>query len=142
MVQDRIQKIRSNQKTVFFFGILAGLIAYIVTGSLGLYLLKISWADYAISSKDKSYTFEMLLARLFVGIFASMVAGITTIKISNDNGKSAWLVGVITFCGATYIHFVKVWTDYPVWYHFSYLLPIIPLIGLSPYFFKRKLFQY
>ena len=140
MVQTNRQKIRTNTKTIeIFFGVLAGLVAYMIVGSLGLYLLKISWADYAISSKNKSYTSAMLLSRLFIGIFASITAGIGTTKITNDNGKSAWFVGAIVFCVAAYIHFFSVWTDYPVWYHFAYLFPIIPIIALSHYiFYKRK----
>jgi hypothetical protein len=138
MVQANRKKIMTNQKTLnVFFGILAGFVAYMVIGSLGLYLLKISWADYAISSKDKSYTFAMLLSRLFIGIFASIAAGVSATKIANDKGKSAWFAGVIVFCVAAYIHFVRVWTDYPVWYHFAYLLPIIPIIGISHYFFAN-----
>ena len=116
-------------KTVL--GILVGLVAYMIIGSLGLSLLSIIWADHAISSKDKSFTFAMLLSRLLIAIFASIVAGIGATKISNDNGKSAWFVGAIIFCIAAYIHFFMVWSDYPVWYHFAYLLPIIPIIGLS-----------
>jgi hypothetical protein len=128
-----------NIKKVFL-GILTGLIAYMIIGLLGLYLLRISWADYAISNKDKSYTLIMLLSRLFVGIIAAIVAGISATKIANDNGKSAWYVGAIVFCVAAYDHFFRIWNDYPAWYHFAYLLPLLPVIGLSGYFIhKRKL---
>lgn len=142
MVQTNKQKIRTSPKaTKVFLGILAGLAAYAIIGSLGLYLLKISWADYAIASEDKSYTLAMLLSRLFIGILASIAAGISATKIANDKGKSAWFVGAIVFCLAAYTHFVKVWADYPVWYHFSYLLPIIPITGLSHFFANRDMFN-
>lgn len=131
----------TNQKTLLLFlGILAGLIAYTIIGSLGLYLLRISWADYAIHSRDKSYTLEMLLSRLSIGILAAVASGISAAKIANDNGRSAWFVGAILFCVGSYFHFnTAVWTEYPVWYHFAYVLPIIPITGLSNYYFcKRK----
>ena len=96
-----------------------------IVGSFGLYLLLKCWPAYAIASKDKSYTFEMLLSRLSVGILASVLAGIIATKVANDEGKTAWFVGVIVFCVAAYIHFFRVWTDYPVWYHFAYLIPIL-----------------
>ena len=137
MVQTGAPHVKSKSKTMFF-GVLAGLSAYMIIGSIGLYLLKICWADYASSSIDKSYTLAMLLSRLFVGILASICTGISTTKIANNSVRSAWFVGAIVFCGAAYIHFVRVWIDYPVWYHFAYLLPIIPVIGISHYFFKRK----
>lgn len=133
----------NRQKTIkVFLGILAGLAAYAIIGSLGLYLLKISWAAYAIASENKSYTLPMLLSRILVGILASIAAGISAAKISNDKGKSAWFAGVIVFCWAAYIHIFKVWTDYPIWYHLAYLLPIIPIIGLSHYLFTNgKIFN-
>ena len=115
-------------------GTLSGLIAYVIIGSFGLYLLLRCWPDYSLASKDKSYSFEMLLSRLSIGILASLFAGIITTKIAKDKGKSAWIVGVIVFFIAGYIHFFRVWQDYPIWYHFAYLVPIIPVTGLSPYF--------
>ena len=131
----------TNQKILLlFFGTLAGIAAYTIIGSLGLYLLRIGWADYAIRSEDKSFTLEMLLSRLFIGILAAVTAGISAEKIANDNGRSAWFVGAIVFCVGSYIHFITaVWGEYLLWYHFSYVLPIIPITKLSPYFFcKRK----
>jgi hypothetical protein len=122
----------------FYIGIITGLIIYALIGLLGMYILKMGWADYKIASVDKSYTIQMLLSRLLVAIFASVAAGICGSKIANDKGKSSWFVAVIVFCIAGYIHFVRVWADYPVWYHFAYLLPIIPTIGLSHYFFTKK----
>jgi hypothetical protein len=115
----------------FYLGIITGLIVYAIIGSLGLYLLKICWADYNIASRDKSYTIQMLLSRLLVAMLASIITGISSCKIANDKGKSSWFVAVIVFCIAAYIHFLRVWADYPIWYHFAYLLPIIPTIGLS-----------
>jgi hypothetical protein len=134
-----MNKENKKSKQKIFYGISAGLIIYIIFGSIGLYLLRICWAQYAIASIDKSFTFEMLLCRLSVGIIASVIAGISTTKITNDNGKNAWTVGTIIFCIVAYIHFVHIWRDYPAWYHFAYLIPIIPITGLSHYFIcKRK----
>jgi uncharacterized membrane protein YeaQ/YmgE (transglycosylase-associated protein family) len=130
----------TNPKTKhLIFGILAGLIAYAMIGSFGLFMLHISWADYAVASKDKSYTSTMMIFRLSVGILAAIIAGISATKIANDEGKSAWYVGIILFCVGSYNHFLtSVWTDYPVWYHLVFVIPIIPIIGLSHYLLPRK----
>jgi fructose-specific phosphotransferase system IIC component len=80
----------------------------------------------------------MHLTRQFVGILAYIPAGITATIVANDKGKSAWFVGIIVFFCGSYIHFMtKTWTEYPVWYHFTYVLPIIPIIGLSHIFFSN-----
>lgn len=116
----------------FSFGLLAGLIAYALVGKLGLHLLQLSWADYAAHSSDKSYTLPMLLARLIVGLLAAVVASVMATKLANDAGKSAWWVGALVFIGGSYVHLLTaVWTEYPIWYHWAYLLPILPVIGLS-----------
>ena len=138
MLQTKSQHNITNQKTIkLFFGILAGVAAYAIVGLSGLYLLKICWADYAIAAKDKSYTTEMLLSRLFIGIIAAIAAGISTSK-NSDSMKSVWFAAAVIFTYAAYTHFVKVWPDYPVWYHLSYLLPIIPVIVLSSYLLQKN----
>jgi hypothetical protein len=130
----------SVKKIKLFFGIAAGLIAYAIVGKLGLYLLQISWADYDLHNTDKSYTTAMLLARQLVGVTASAAAGIGAAKTANDNGRSAWLAGAIIFCGGSYIHFMTItWTHYPVWYHFTYVLLIIPVTVLSHFLYRRVL---
>ena len=129
-------KFSARKKTVY--GILTGLAVYAIIGSIGLYVLRICWYDYSIASKDKSYTFEMRLSRLSVGILASVFAGVLAAKVANDAGKTAWFVGAIVFCVAAYIHFFRVWHDYPVWYHFAYLVPIIPFTWLSHYLAGKK----
>jgi hypothetical protein len=120
------------------YGLACGLAAYILAGAIGLYLLRICWPAYAVASIDKSYTIEMLFSRLSVAVLAAILAGITAKAIAKDHGKTSWLVGVIIFFMAAYLHFFRVWDDYPAWYHFVYLLPIVPIIGLSHYFIPGK----
>ena len=127
-----------NKKTIkLISGVVAGLVAYAFSGKLGLWLLHITWADYTVHSVDKSYTVGMYLSRLFIGILCSIAAGVIATKIANDTGKCAWFVGAIIFCVGSYIHFFKVWADYPVWYHFAYLFPIMPVTVLSHYFISK-----
>lgn len=111
---------------------MAGLFAYALVGKLGLYLLLICWRDYATHSTHESYTLPMLIARLLVSLLTATTASISATKLANDSGKSAWVVGALVFTVASYIHLLTaVWREYPVWYHWAYLLPIIPVTGLS-----------
>ena len=136
MLQTESQKNISNPIKLFT-GIIAGVAVYAIIGLSGLYLLKICWTEYAIAAKDKSYTLEMLLSRLFIAIIAAIAAGISSAKIS-DSRKSVWFAAAIIFTYAAYTHFIKVWPDYPIWYHLSYLLPIIPVIVLSLYLLQKN----
>lgn len=106
--------------------------AYALVGKRGLYLLLMSWRDYATHSSDKSFTLPMLFARLLVGLLAATTASISATKLTNDSGKSAWVVGTLVFMAASYVHLLTaVWSEYPAWYHWAYLLPILPVTGLS-----------
>jgi hypothetical protein len=129
-----------NPKTKYLiFGIIAGLLAYAMIGALGLFILQISWVDYAIASKDKAYTIAMMTSRLSVGILAAIIAGICATKIASDKGRSACIVGVFVFCFGSYNHFLTtVWTDYPIWYHFAFVIPIIPITWLSHLLLLKK----
>ncbi|MFN8283452.1 MAG: hypothetical protein U0U67_09580 [Chitinophagales bacterium] len=129
---------KSKETLKLGLSILAGLVGYATIGSLGLYLLKACWTEYAKSSIDKSYTLEMLLSRLFVATIAAITAGILTTKTSKRQGKSIWFVAITIFSIAAYIHFFRVWTDYPIWYHLTYLLSIIPIIKLINYYLTEK----
>lgn len=120
-------------------GLVAGLFAYALVGKLGLYLLLISWRDYATHSIDKSYTLPMLFARLLVGLLAATAASISVTKLASDSGKSAWVVGILVFIVASYVHLLTaVWREYPVWYHWAYLLPILPVTGLSHLLVRKR----
>ena len=110
-------------------GMLCGVIAYAIVGAIGLYILRMSWPDYALATLEKSYSFQMLLSRLFIGAVAAIFAGILATKIAKDKGKTAWIVGGIVFCIAAYIHFFRVWNDYAAWYHFVYLFSIVIFTG-------------
>ena len=73
-----------------------------------------------------------------LGISTAAFAGAFSTKIASDRAKSAWIVGLVVFSAAAYIHFFRVWADYPVWYHFAYLLPIMPITGLSQYLYAKR----
>ncbi|MFN8342955.1 MAG: hypothetical protein U0V64_14935 [Cyclobacteriaceae bacterium] len=121
-------------------GIVAGLIAYAISGKLGLYLLQLCWSAYETHSADRSYTLSMLLARLFVGTLAAIAAGVAATKFARDKGRTALLVGLLAFSGGAYVHFLTdTWTAYPIWYHLAYVLPIIPVTGLGGYLAHSKL---
>lgn len=109
--------------------VLGGLVSWLLLGATGLALLRF-WPDYAAAEPTKAYTFAMMIARLTVAVIASVIAGAMAAKMSRTGAAAAWWVGVILLGGSAPIHLVRVWADYPAWYHFAYLL-LIPVTGLS-----------
>ncbi|MBV9987058.1 MAG: hypothetical protein JO301_05230 [Chitinophagaceae bacterium] len=115
---------------------LAGLVVFAIIGASGLYLLRRCWPAYAVAAADKSYTIGMLWARLGAGILASILSTMTATFIAKDRGNSAVLTGLLLFAISAYIHFCRVWNDYPVWYHLTYLSSLI-LIPMLHKLFRR-----
>ena len=110
--------------------VLGGLASWFILGAMGLAVLR-WWPDYATAEPTKAYTFAMLIARLTVALIASAVAGALAAKMSRSGAGAAWWVGVVLLAGSAPIHLAMVWADYPAWYHVAYLLPLIPVTGLS-----------
>ncbi len=111
--------------------VLGGLASFLIIGATGLAALRLGWADYARAEPTKAYTFGMLIARLTIALIASATAGVVATKIARTGAGAAWWVGVFLLAGSAPIHLVTQWADYRAWYHFAYLLPLIPVTGLS-----------
>ncbi len=108
-------------------GVVRGFVVWIVVGVIGLLSLKLAWADYAAVIDSFSFTVPMLLARLVVGILNSLAAGWVAYKVAKSN-KSPWILGVLLLIYASYSHFVMLWDLFPGWFHFAYILSLLPLI--------------
>ena len=112
-------------------GVLGGLASWLILGATSLGMLRVLWPDYARAEPNKAYTFGMLIARLTIGLICSATAGAVAAKMARRGVGAAWWVGVVLLAGSAPIHLVTVWTDYPAWYHIAYLLPLMPVTGLS-----------
>ncbi len=111
-------------------GILAGIIGWVFVGFVGLLTLRISWPDYANAIDDFAFTVPMLLARLVVGFLSSFAAG-WAVFATSKNMKVVWCWGAVFLLYACYMHFVVLWSNFPVWFHFSYITTLLPVIILG-----------
>jgi hypothetical protein len=93
----------------------------------GIAALKSAWPAYAAAAPEKAYSPSMLFVRLvlFGSAIASAAAAATAVSRFHHMG---WIVGCITFAASIPDHFYPgyVWNDYPPWYHYTYLLSILP----------------
>ncbi len=122
----------------FGLGIIIGFVAWVAVGLLGLASLKLSWPEYAEAIDMFSFTVPMLLARLVVGVLSSFAAGWAAYAISRMN-KSVWVLATLLLVYASYMHFFVLWDNFPGWFHFSYIVPLLPLIILGGHFEKNRM---
>lgn len=112
-------------------GVLVGFASWLAIGATGFLLLRTTWAAYALAEPHKAYTFGMLLSRLSVGVVCSVAAGCLSTVVAKGNLRAAWWLGGLLLLISAPVHLVEVWANYPAWYHFAYLLPLMPITGLG-----------
>src|SRR5262249_35256679 len=90
-------------------------------------LLRMLWPAYATAEPHKAYNLQMLISRLMVDVACSLAGGFLAATVAKSNA-AAWVLGALLLFESSRIHFFKVWADYPSWYHFAYLLSLMPVI--------------
>lgn len=112
-------------------GVLVGFAGWLALGAVGFFLLRTSWSAYALAEPDKAYTLAMLLSRLIVGVVSSVAAGCIATTVAKGDARAAWWLGGLLLLVSAPVHLVDVWADYPAWYHFAYLVPLMPITGFG-----------
>ena len=114
-------------------GVTAVLLA--ITFTLAVRLL---WPAYSAAEPSKEYSFTMLVARLTVGALCVITAALVATRVARDQGTAAWWVGGVALALSLPIHLVRVWADYPPWYHGFYLAYLLPLAVLTGRVISRR----
>jgi hypothetical protein len=109
---------------------LAGLLTWLVVVSLINRLLRLSLPGYTAAEHTLQFTLGMKGARLVMAIVTSVAAGAITGWISPSNRWPPWTVGGVVLAMFLPVH-IAIWNKFPVWYHLTFLLTIIPAVVLG-----------
>lgn len=115
----------------FIAGLFTGCASAVGIAFLGFSLLRATWPEYVEAEPEKAYTLAMLLARLSVAALLTIGAACVATLVAGDNGVAAVSLGVFFVAVSLPSHLHYVWDDYPAWYHFVYLLSLIPIAWLG-----------
>ena len=109
---------------------LAGFLAFEAVVLIFLLAARTGWAAYADAEPTRAYSLGMFLARLVVGALATVVGGLVTARLDRGTRQVALMFGVLLLLISVVWH-VRIWDQYPVWYHLSWFACIVPasLIG-------------
>jgi ABC-type Co2+ transport system permease subunit len=120
----------------FILACLAGLLTWIVVVTVINRVLRLSLPNYTAAEQTLQFTLGMKWARLLMAIATSVVAGAVTDWISRSSRWAPLIVGSVVLAMFVPLH-IAIWSKFPVWYHLTFLLTIIPavLVGalLSPH---------
>jgi hypothetical protein len=116
-------------------GVIIGFIAWTIIwlGSEQVLILSLDWY------RDHSYAFQkamfnkepfdpsttILCMNIIRGIIASVMTGFLTAIIAGENRRSPLILGIFLLIVGIYFEIVA-WNYLPMWYHFAFLLLLIP----------------
>ena len=106
---------------------LAGLLAWIIVVTLINRVLRLTLPDYTAAEQTLQFTLAMKWARLVMAMVTSVAAGAVTAWVSRSGRWAPWIVGGVVFALFVPLH-IAIWSKFPVWYHLTFLLTIIPAV--------------
>jgi hypothetical protein len=106
---------------------LGGLLTWIVVVTVINRVLRLSLRNYTAAEQTLQFTLGMKWARLLMAIVTSLVAGAVTRWISPSSRWAALIVGSVVLAMFVPLH-IAIWSKFPVWYHLTFLLTIIPAV--------------
>jgi hypothetical protein len=110
--------------------LLAALVAWVLIVSLLNRGLRMALEGYAAAEPGMSFTLGMLMARLTIGAISSLVAGAVAGSIAPSSARTPWVLGAILLAAFIPEH-VRVWNSFPLWYHLTFLLTLLPLVVIG-----------
>jgi|SRR5882762_11000895 len=116
---------------------LAGLFTWIVVVTLINRVLRLSMTNYTAAEHTLQFTLGMKWARLLMAIVTSLVAGAVTRWISLSSRWTPLIVGSVVFALFVPMH-ISIWSRFPVWYHLTFLLTIIPAVLAGAMLAERR----
>src|SRR6201987_4747503 len=106
---------------------LAGLLTWIVVVTVINRVLRLSLPNYTTAENTLQFTLGMKWARLLMAIVTSLVAGAVPSWIPPWSRWAPLIVGSVVLAMFVPAH-VALWSKFPVWYHLTFLLTIIPAV--------------
>jgi hypothetical protein len=106
---------------------LAGLLTWAVVVTVINRVLRLSLPNYTAAEHTLQFTLGMKWARLLMAIVTSMVGGAVTRWISPSSRWAPLIVGSAVLAMFAPWHIAN-WSKFPVWYHLTFLLTIIPAV--------------
>ena len=108
-------------------GCLAGLVTWMVVVTVINRMLRLSLPNYTAAEHTLQFTLGMKWARLLMAIVTSVAAGAVAGRISRSSRWAPLIVGSVVFAIFVPVH-IAIWSKFPVWYHLTFLLTIIPAV--------------
>ena len=111
-------------------GVVAGLLAFMAVVFVAGIIMRGAWPDYARVADAMTFTLPMMIARLTIGALATIAAGLVTAAIAKPSTLVRLVPGLLLLAAFIPQH-IMLWAKFPVWYHLTFLLSLVPLTYLG-----------
>lgn len=105
--------------------VLVGFLAFEAVVLLCLFAARTSWPAYAQAEPARAYDLGMLLVRLVAGALATFAGGVVAARVDRGASQAVLVFGVVLLLISVAWH-IRIWAQYPVWYHLSWFGCIVP----------------
>jgi hypothetical protein len=116
--------------------IIAGLVGWAVIVTVINWGLRLGLPGYRLAEPTLVFTLGMKIARLTMAAITSVAAGALVRLIAPQSRIAPWIVGLIILALFLPAH-VQLWHRFPIWYHLSFLVPLVPLVALGAWLASR-----
>jgi len=114
-------------------GVVAGLAVWIAIAVVAGAIMRSAWPDHASVADAMTFTLPMMFARLAIGALATLAAGWVIAVVARRSMLARLTAGLLLVGGFVPQH-IMLWEKFPVWYHLTFLVSLIPLVYLGGQF--------
>jgi len=107
-------------------GVVAGLLTFVAVVAVAGIIMRGAWPEYARVADAMTFTLPMMIARLAIGALATIAAGLVTAAIAKRSTLVRLAPGLLLLAAFIPQH-ILLWEKFPVWYHLTFLLSLVPL---------------
>lgn len=111
-------------------GVVVGLLVWGLIATLLNFGLRAGIPGYHAAEATLLFTPIMKAGRLIEAAIASVAAGMAVRAIAPSSRVAPWMTGLVILAMFVPVH-IQLWSKFPVWYHLTFLLSILPLVVLG-----------
>ena len=110
--------------------VIAALITWFFVATVVNLALRAWWPHYHEAEIAFNFTLAMKFARLVLGAISTLGAGFVAAWIDKGRMRAAVLTGIVLL-GLFIPGHYRIWDKFPVWYHLTFLVSLLPLTLLG-----------
>lgn len=111
-------------------GVIGALVVWVLFVTVLNWGLRIWLPGYSNAEPIMAFSLAMKVARLSIAALTSLAAGAAVRVIAPGSRLAPWIVGVLLLLLFVPEH-VHLWNKFPVWYHLTFLVTLVPLVALG-----------